>query len=596
MTWIAPKRSVDPGARRRQTREVLIYNREDLNRALTEAYKNPTRISVLKLAADIVLTANMQINQCNVTIDGGNLYGFTASTLLYTVTSYADLTLANLRNNNVKFNILNVPFKIDNCQFQTDTFQYETAVDMTIDPAQTVKSITITDSTFHNFNVPFACTSILGQYIQLSAKNINLSAATPQALVISTDCNATIYDLKYLNLLDDLSPANQLTLNISNRSIINNCSLTNLVITGTADCVISNNCFFNGGWDSSAAFRSSYVNNSKVATKVFGPNDLDLDSSLPNSSSQINIAAAGAPVIGNVLTATSATTATWQAPTGGPATDIVVVVKNSDPALLSATVNKGTVVYISGSTGANAYFNISTMTTDAGSAYTLGLLETTLIHNAIGNVVTLGIMTNMNTAGMADGAALYLGTTGAYTTTKPTQPNHEVRLGYVIKGGSVGGGIIFVRVQNGYELEELHDVLAPGSIKGDILVRNGSNLWVNVAVGTNTHVLTADSTTATGVKWAAGGGGGGGTFGTFNVTFSRSVHSVTTTVADAGVSALSNILVSIGIPSTRDIDEMELAPVVAAVGTIVPGVSFNVIAVSIDGDADGIYNIKYTRD
>lgn len=318
MNWIDNKRSVDAGARRRQTREVLIYSRDDLNRALTEAYKNPVRISVLKLAADIVLTSSLQINQSNVTIDGGNLYGFTASSLLYTITSFADLTLVNLRNNNVKFNILNVPFKIDNCQFVTDSFQFETAVDITINSSvTTIRPITISDSTFHNFNVPFACASILGgQYIQLSANNIDLSTDTAQALVISTDCKVTIYDLKYLNLLDD-DPGYQLTLNINDRSIINNCSLTNLVIAGAAtDCVISNNCFFGGGWDSSASFRSSYVNNSKVVTKVFGPNDLDLDSSLPNSSSQINIDASAAPVAGYVLTATSPTTATWQ-PAGG---------------------------------------------------------------------------------------------------------------------------------------------------------------------------------------------------------------------------------------------------------------------------------------
>jgi len=73
------------------------------------------------------------------------------------------------------------------------------------------------------------------------------------------------------------------------------------------------------------------------------------------------------------------------------------------------------------------------------------------------------------------------------------------------------------------------------------------------------------------------------------------VHSITTTVLDAGVLVGSNIVVSVGIPASRDLDELEMAPCVAAVGTIVPGVSFQVIAVSIDGDAEGIYVLKYTR-
>jgi hypothetical protein len=50
------------------------------------------------------------------------------------------------------------------------------------------------------------------------------------------------------------------------------------------------------------------------------------------------------------------------------------------------------------------------------------------------------------------------------------------------------------------------DALAPTTTKGDLIVRNGSNN-TRLAVGTDTYVLTADSTAATGVKWAAASGG-----------------------------------------------------------------------------------------
>ena len=48
--------------------------------------------------------------------------------------------------------------------------------------------------------------------------------------------------------------------------------------------------------------------------------------------------------------------------------------------------------------------------------------------------------------------------------------------------------------------------------KGEILVGDGSGDPTALSVGTNNYVLTADSSEATGVKWAAaqGGGGGGG--------------------------------------------------------------------------------------
>jgi hypothetical protein len=51
------------------------------------------------------------------------------------------------------------------------------------------------------------------------------------------------------------------------------------------------------------------------------------------------------------------------------------------------------------------------------------------------------------------------------------------------------------------------DALSPATTKGDLIVSNGTDN-VRLAVGTNAYVLTADSTTAAGVKWAAAAGGG----------------------------------------------------------------------------------------
>ena len=75
-----------------------------------------------------------------------------------------------------------------------------------------------------------------------------------------------------------------------------------------------------------------------------------------------------------------------------------------------------------------------------------------------------------------------------------------------------GGGISTLPIANGGTGQTTQtaafDARAPTTTKGDLIVHNGTDN-IRVAVGTDGHSLVADSTQASGVKWAAGGGGGG---------------------------------------------------------------------------------------
>ena len=165
---------------------------------------------------------------------------------------------------------------------------------------------------------------------------------------------------------------------------------------------------------------------------------------------------------------------------------LVVKVKND----INATINKGKLVRIKGGLGVNPTITTASWENDANSANTLGMMMNTVNHNNFGYVILNGVLGGVDTTGFTAGQTLYLSSSGDYTNVQPVAPKHTVRLGEVVTVGNVNTGVIFISINNGYELNELHDVSASSPANGDLLVYDSvTSLWKNSKVLTGSYTL-----------------------------------------------------------------------------------------------------------
>lgn len=173
----------------------------------------------------------------------------------------------------------------------------------------------------------------------------------------------------------------------------------------------------------------------------------------------------------------------------------------------ATTLNKGEVVYISGSQGNRIKVKRADYSAEAGSSNTLGFVAETITSGAEGFVVTNGVLGKLNTVGLTEGSLLYLSSSGQYTTTKTVAPQHTVILGYLERVHATVGSI-YVKIDNGYELGELHNVLTNGVTNGDILAYNGS-VWTHTKQisGSFTGSLQGSASYAVSASYVIGGGG-----------------------------------------------------------------------------------------
>jgi len=236
---------------------------------------------------------------------------------------------------------------------------------------------------------------------------------------------------------------------------------------------------------------TSVVGVSPISAIVSGGTvSVSLDASYQTAGTYVTSVVGTSPIS---ATGTTAITVTIDqaALTAGAATTseaLRTYVKNSS----GSTITKGQAVYVTGADGTNALIGLASASADPTSSKTLGIAANTMTNNAFGYVIENGQLSNIDTSAATAGSSVWLGATpgSLVFNTPPAEPDHAVYLGVVTKANPSTGEIL-VKVQNGYELDELHDVFVGGvSTALPLVYSSTSSGWVAQAL---TSVGIADN-------------------------------------------------------------------------------------------------------
>jgi len=174
---------------------------------------------------------------------------------------------------------------------------------------------------------------------------------------------------------------------------------------------------------------------------------------------------------------------------------LLAYVHNAEGAIIS----KGQAVYAYQASGNKMSVKLARADQDATSAKTIGLVyDSSISIGGDGYIIIQGVIEGVNTAAFSAGNTLYLsGTTfGGVTATKPYAPIHLVYVG-IVERANAGNGQIYVRCQNGYELDEIHDVdlvTTPPANNNVIAFNSATSLWIPKSVPSISGTFTIGAT------------------------------------------------------------------------------------------------------
>ena len=224
----------------------------------------------------------------------------------------------------------------------------------------------------------------------------------------------------------------------------------------------------------------------------------------------------------------------------------------------AVTITKGQPVYMYAAQGDRVSVKLASNTSDTTSAKTLGLCAENIAAGQAGMVLCQGVQDGLNLSAYNPGDTLYVGATaGTLTSSKPYAPNHLVYVG-VVERANVGNGRLYVRIQNGYELDEIHNVSAQNPTNGQTLIYNATTgLWtkgtltagtgISIANGAGSITVTNSAPDQTVALTAGTGISTSGTYPNFTIT--NSAPDQTVSLTGAGTTSISGTYPSFTITS-----------------------------------------------